>query len=150
MKKSYLIFGIVLSFVLVGCGAPATQPSKPKIQNHSIIELNDNAKKVLIGEGTMVNCRVLGQIDGMDQQYKNESWASYKLLDENAKNDFRNNASVFVKDDRLISARVLKKEIECWVPQVGYTSCGPKYVKEYKPSVKYVKYIGEVLDCGER
>lgn len=145
MKKSHLILGAVLSFVLAGCNY--TPPPK-----HSDIYLNDEAKSVLLSEGTMVNCRVLGQVEGKDERYQGEyPPAIYTQLDENAKNDLRNNASVYNKQDRLISVRILDKEIHCFDTRLGWTNCSSAYMKAYPNSeVKYVKYKGEILDCGER
>ena len=142
MKSYHLIYGSLLSFVLIGCVPPPAP--------HPKIILHEEARKVLLSEGTMVNCRILGQVEGKDEQ-SGYPWVEYNQLDENAKNDLRNNAAVLNRDNKLANVRILSKEIHCQLPRIGWTNCSRSYV-ENDPYilVKYVKYKGEILDCGER
>lgn len=138
MKKLLLSSVMVTGVVTMLTGCVVTQPFKPK-------ELNENAKGITTVRSTPYGCKVLGEVEGMDEDLPHSNAPTLEEARKGALNDLRNNAAEVVGKTKRVTLRIMEEKAVCFTPS---GNCDPDITDA--TMVKSFRVAAQVFECGEK
>lgn len=138
MKKMMMNFSVFLGIAIMLTGCVIVPPFIPKA-------LNENAKGITSVRATPYGCKVLGELDGMDEYNQTTQAPTLEKLRLSAMNDLRNNAVEVVNKSKRITLRIVEEKTSCF-SQDG--SC-PANLKG-NSIVRGIRITAQIFECGDK